>query len=57
VDLLGDTKLSSELNILRDSIINEESKQLGYTKDNEEYLMSTKYIPELDLYLVVEEKR
>ncbi|MFQ3176692.1 MAG: hypothetical protein ACI93H_001693 [Psychromonas sp.] len=37
--------------------MNKESKQLGYTKDNEEYLMSTKYIPELDLYLVVKAKR
>jgi diguanylate cyclase (GGDEF)-like protein len=57
VNPLRDTKHISELNILRDSIIRKDSKQIEYTKENEEYLMSTKYIPELDLYLVVEAKR
>ncbi|ABM03656.1 diguanylate cyclase [Psychromonas ingrahamii 37] len=57
VNPLRDIKNISELNVLRDSIISKESKLLEYTKESEEYLMSTKYIPELDLYLVVEAKR
>ena len=46
----------SELRFLRDSIISKESRVVEYTKEDEEYLLNTKYIPELDLYLVVEAK-
>ncbi len=46
----------SELNALRDLIISKESRVLEYTQTGEEYLLNTKYIPELDLYLIVEAK-
>lgn len=56
VNPLRNIKDVAELNELRDLIISKESKLLEYTKENEEYLINTKYIPELDLYLVVEAK-
>jgi len=56
VNPLRDIREISELNDLRHLIISKESKLLEYTKQNEEYLINTKYIPELDLYLVVEAK-
>lgn len=40
----------------RDKIIFKEPIMLEYTKNNEEYILTTKYIKELDLYLVVEAK-
>ncbi|MGB5445220.1 MAG: sensor domain-containing diguanylate cyclase [Psychromonas sp.] len=45
-----------ELNSLRDLILTNESRVFDYTRAGEEYLINTKYIPELDLYLVVEAK-
>lgn len=56
VNPLRDIKDVSELNALKDLIISKESKVLEYTRENEEYLVNTKYIPELALYLVVEAK-
>ncbi|DAB37415.1 MAG TPA: GGDEF domain-containing protein, partial [Sulfuricurvum kujiense] len=41
---------------LSDQIIVKDSKILEYQKDGENYLLKTKYIPELDLYLLVEAK-
>lgn len=56
-----DTKIKSlsdtpELYNLSDQIIVKDSKILEYQKDGENYLLKTKYIPELDLYLLVEAK-
>lgn len=56
-----DTKIQSlydtpELRTLADQIIIKDSKILEYQKDGENYLLKTKYIPELDLYLLVEAK-
>jgi len=45
-----------ELHNLSDQIIVKESKILEYRKNGESYLLKTKYIPELDLYLLVEAK-
>jgi len=45
-----------ELRNLADQIIVKDSKILEYQKDGENYLLKTKYIPELDLYLLVEAK-
>lgn len=45
-----------ELNFLGDLILSKESRILDYSRAGEEYLLNTKYIPELDLYLVVEAK-
>ncbi|MFT6925278.1 MAG: diguanylate cyclase (GGDEF)-like protein [Psychromonas sp.] len=56
VNPLRNIKDVKELNDMKDLIISKESKLLEYTKDNQEYLINTKYIPELDLYLVVEAK-
>ncbi len=43
-----------ELNTLMDQIMVKDSKILEYRKNGETYLLKTKYIPELDLYLLVE---
>lgn len=56
-----DTKIKSlydtpELRNLADQIIVKDSKILEYQKNGENYLLKTKYIPELDLYLLVEAK-
>jgi len=56
-----DTKIQSlsdtpELHNLSDQIIVKDSKILEYQKNGENYLLKTKYIPELDLYLLVEAK-
>jgi diguanylate cyclase (GGDEF)-like protein len=45
-----------ELRNLADQIIIKDSKILEYQKNGENYLLKTKYIPELDLYLLVEAK-
>ncbi|MDP2849699.1 MAG: sensor domain-containing diguanylate cyclase [Sulfuricurvum sp.] len=45
-----------ELKSLSDQIIVKDSKILEYQKNGENYLLKTKYIPELDLYLLVEAK-
>lgn len=45
-----------ELRNLADQIIVKDSKILEYQKNGENYLLKTKYIPELDLYLLVEAK-
>jgi diguanylate cyclase (GGDEF)-like protein len=45
-----------ELHRLSDQIIVKDSKILEYEKGGEHYLLKTKYIPELDLYLIVEAK-
>ncbi len=45
-----------ELHSLSDQIIVKDSKILEYQKNGENYLLKTKYIPELDLYLLVEAK-
>lgn len=39
---------------LKDQIISKDSKILEYKKDGNDFLLNTKYIPELDLYLIVE---
>lgn len=56
VNTLRHIKDVPELYALKDDLITKESKVLEYTKTGEEYLLNTKYIPELDLYLVVEAK-
>jgi diguanylate cyclase (GGDEF)-like protein len=45
-----------ELLSLSDQIFVKDSKILEYQKNGENYLLKTKYIPELDLYLIVEAK-
>ncbi|MGA9045519.1 sensor domain-containing diguanylate cyclase [Sulfuricurvum sp.] len=45
-----------ELHKLSDQIIVKDSKILEYQKNGENYLLKTKYIPELELYLLVEAK-
>lgn len=45
-----------ELYNLRDQIIVKDSKILEYQKNGEHYFLKTKYIPELDLYLLVKAK-
>lgn len=45
-----------ELYNLSDQIIVKDSKILEYQKNGENYLLKTKYIPELELYLLVEAK-
>ncbi|WP_321392535.1 sensor domain-containing diguanylate cyclase [uncultured Desulfuromusa sp.] len=45
-----------ELNALKDKIISKNGQILDYNIDGEAYLLNTKYIPELDLYLLVEAK-
>lgn len=56
-----DTKIQNistrpELNRLMDQIIVKNSKIIEYQKNGETYLLKTKYIPELNLYLLVEAK-
>lgn len=41
---------------LKDDLITKQSRVLEYSKMGEDHLLNTKYIPELDLYLVVEAK-
>ncbi|EDZ63849.1 diguanylate cyclase (GGDEF domain) [Sulfurimonas gotlandica GD1] len=45
-----------ELKKYRDQIISKDTSMIEYEKNGEEYLLKTKYIPELDIYLVVEAK-
>lgn len=45
-----------ELYKLKDDLITKQSNVIAYEKMGEEYLLNTKYIPELDLYLIVEAK-
>lgn len=49
-------KDSPELYALKDDLITKQNKLIEYSKMGEEHLLNTKYIPELDLYLVVEAK-
>lgn len=41
---------------LKDRVISKEPAAIEYEKDGYTYLLNTKYIPELDLYLIVEAK-
>ncbi|MEE4253038.1 MAG: sensor domain-containing diguanylate cyclase [Desulfuromusa sp.] len=45
-----------ELNVLKDKIISKTGQVLDCNIGGEAYLLNTKYIPELDLYLLVEAK-
>ncbi|NOR57434.1 MAG: diguanylate cyclase, partial [Sulfurimonas sp.] len=45
-----------ELKIYKDKIISKDTDIIEYEKNDEEYILKTKYIPELDIYLVVEAK-
>lgn len=56
VNSLRDIKDIPELYALKDDLITKEKKVIDYTKAGEDYLLNTKYIPELDLYLIVEAK-
>ncbi len=56
VNPLKNLKDVPELNALKDVIISKERRVLDYTKAGEQYLLNTKYISELDLYLIVEAK-
>jgi diguanylate cyclase (GGDEF)-like protein len=56
VNKLRHIKDVPELYALKDDLITKQSKVLAYSKMGEEYLLNTKYVPELDLYLVVEAK-
>lgn len=47
---------SEPFKVLKDQIIVKDSKLLEYEKEGESYLIKTKYIPELNLYLLVEAK-
>lgn len=46
--------LSKELNGLKNDILEETSKTLEYKKEGKNYILNTKYIKELNLYLLVE---
>jgi len=56
VNPLRHIKEIPQLYALKDDLITKEKKIIDYTKAGEEYLINTKYIPELDLYLIVEAK-
>lgn len=43
-----------DLKVFKDKIISKDTEIIEYTKNNEDYILKTKYIPELDIYLVVE---
>ena len=45
-----------DLKKYKDILISKESQSIEYTKENQTYLLSSKYIPELNLYLLVEAK-
>lgn len=45
-----------ELATLKEEIISKKTKVIEYSKDDMDYLLKTKYVPELDLYLIVEAK-
>lgn len=45
-----------DLYAMKDVLLNKEATLLEHEKDNEKFLIMTKYIPELDLYLLVEAK-
>ncbi|MGA1931448.1 sensor domain-containing diguanylate cyclase [Arcobacter sp. YIC-464] len=45
-----------ELSNLKEQIISKKTKVIEYSKDSMNYLLKTKYVPELDLYLIVEAK-
>jgi len=45
-----------ELREHKNEIISKETKIIEYVKDGDEYIIETKYIPELDIYLIVEAK-
>jgi len=45
-----------QLKKYKDTIISKETNLIEYKKDGDEYILKTKYIPELDIYLVVEAK-
>jgi len=45
---------NKNINIYKDKIISKDSHLIEYSKDDGNYLIKTKYIPELDLYLSVE---
>lgn len=61
---LAERKIVKESNIdelkylkaYKDTLISKESKSIEYEKDGKKYLLSSKYIPELNLYLLVEAK-
>lgn len=44
------------LNHIKDELITKEQKSFEYVVDSKEHVLNTKYIPELDLYLLVEAK-
>jgi len=46
----------SKLAKFKDELISKEDQVLQYVRDDESYLIKTKYIPELDLHLIVEAK-
>ena len=56
VNQLSHIKDVPELYAIKDDLITKEKKIIDYTKAGEEYLLNVKYIPELDLYLIVEAK-
>ncbi|MDA3908487.1 MAG: diguanylate cyclase, partial [Sulfurimonas sp.] len=45
-----------ELKAYKDEILSKNTDIIEYKKNGEEYILKTKYIPELDIYLVVEAK-
>lgn len=45
-----------ELKKIIPDIINKEKQQFEYTQSGESFLLTTKYVTELDLYLIVEAK-
>lgn len=56
VNALKHIKDIPELYALKDDLTTKEKKIIDYTKAGEDYLLNVKYIPELDLYLIVEAK-
>jgi len=45
-----------ELSKIKDLILTKEAEEIEYERDGNQYLLHTKYIPELDLHLIVEAK-
>lgn len=53
---LNNLKEIPELDKLKEEILSKKTKVIEYSKDDMKYLLKTKYVPELDLYLIVEAK-
>ena len=56
INKLKNLKDNTEIYSFEDQILAKENNLIRYSKDGEEYLVSSKFVPELDLHLLVEAK-